>query len=212
MTTPTRRTRQAPLRAVLVSISKAKPEIIDTALSQLEAAIDDYRVYSKPLREEGGRPKGFSVAQTRKELASLAKVLNEALAAYERLSPPAIALLSDQIAPSKRVRAAQLSDTATAAQHALLAAKNLPDKQPDIHRRVLAMQVAVVIRDTLHVEPVTTRHTHVQQYGTKGGAAYSRVLEQVLKLAVGTSTDLEKMITAGLKLLKDPTGSKHSND
>ncbi len=191
---------------MLVSISKKGAEV-DKALSELEAAINDYSASAYPIRDAAGRKKKISVHETRKDLTTLIKTFRAAIDAYERMSLPARSLLSDQIEHHKRVRAElkkHLGCTTAAAQRALRVAHEKPNREPDYFRAVLAKDVALVLRNTLQVKPGSTRHTHIRSSGARGGAKYSRVLEQVFTLADGRSTDLEKMIAAGLRLLKDP--------
>jgi hypothetical protein len=201
-----RAARLAPLRKVLVFVSK-KGAGVDKALSELEAAINDYRVCAYPIRDGAGQRTKFTVAETRKELATLDKTLRAALDAFEGMSLPARSLLADQIENPKQVWAElirHLGCTTDAVPRALHVAKKQPNREPNHFRKVLALRVALVMRDILGVRPTSTRHTHGYIRGTRGGGKYSRVLEQVFTLADGHSTDLEKLIAAGLKLLKDP--------
>ena len=89
---------------------------------------------------------------------------------------------------------------------ALAALSDQPNKPNDHHLTVWAYEVALVLRDVLEVRPASTRVSNPLVTGTRGGAAYGRLLAASLPLVVVQHVDVDRLIAAGLKLLKDPAG------
>ena len=205
---------RAQLRAALVTITDAKDNPhIDAALDELTEAIAEYRAHSRPLVDKDGQRSAFSISETRRDLRALSGVFSKALTALKEASPDAQFALEcqlDRLDTGVTQLKRELQRATTALASALAEEKRVPDRQPNYHRNMLAMQVARTMRDTLGIRPKSTRHTHVSHYGSRDGAKYSHLLELVLHLADGKSTDLEKSISAGLRLLKDPALPQNS--
>ena len=199
-------TELAPLRKVLVSITKEGDPNIDAALSELEHAIGNYRAMAKALLKTGGGPTRFSAKKLRIELNALVMNLTKASDTAAKTSIAAQCMFADQSAnPGEWLELTNRLTAATAtAERAWAVAKALRNKEKNFGRTVLAWRVALVLDNILHVRPTSTRHTRALPYGKHGGAKYSQVLEVVLNLAVGHSTDLEKAIAAGRRAWKDP--------
>ena len=194
------------LRTVLVSITKEGDPNIDAALSELEHAISAHKAMAQALLKTGGGPTRFSAKKLRIELKALTKNLTKALEVTATTSIAAQCMFADQSAnPDECLDLTdKLKAASAAAERAWDVAKSIRDKEPNFNRTLLAWKVALVLADILDIRPTSTRHTHIKWDGTKGGAKYSQVLEMVLNLAVGSSTDLQKAITAGLRAWKDP--------
>ena len=81
-----------------------------------------------------------------------------------------------------------------------------PHKGRDHHLAVWAYNVAVVLEDTLKLRPTATRTSNVLVNGSRGGAAYARLLDAARPMVISHSVDLDRVLKKGLQLLKDPRG------
>ena len=79
-----------------------------------------------------------------------------------------------------------------------------PHKVADAARTILAYRVAVVSTDILKKTPSSAKAKQLKENNPRGGAAYDRVLRATLEAAGVTDYDSGPLITAGLRLLKDP--------
>lgn len=193
------------LKAVLTSISKVDPDVVQTATDKLMNAADDYMA-SQPLIDPMGRRSKPNLAKARASLAGLHNHLTKALEQLSDLPLDARAAIGQVTnAPVGKMRS-EIDQVRQAVARALADLAAHPHKIADAARNVLAYRVAVVFRDILKVNPTTTNDKQLtpNMSTARGGAAYARVLRATLKAAGVVNYDPGPLITAGLRLLKDP--------
>ena len=193
------------LRKVLASIPKVNPNLVQAAADELMNAADDY-ISSQPIVDPQGRRSKPNLAEARASIAALHKYLanaKEQLSALPLDARTAIGQATN--APLGKMRS-DIEQVRQAVEKALVELSARPHKVADAARNVLAYQVAVVFRDILNVKPTSTSEKQLtpNMATARGGAAYARVLRATLKAAGVATCDPGPLITAGLRLLKDP--------
>jgi hypothetical protein len=189
------------LLAALISedLRPTSVEIEQQAIAELSEAVRGYQHELPP-----------EVSRLRGELQSLQGALEVVQKELEDLSPQAIkAFCSALNAP----KGDAIKDALDAAQTASTHAAGMANKPANAARNILAYQVARVMRDILGVAPAATRDITDVSTGARSGAAYGRLLREVL-IASGDSPpdDLYPLIVRGLRLLADPYGNNHSGE
>jgi hypothetical protein len=168
------------------------------ARRELIAAVDAYRAHPQP-----------EVAKTRQALSKLHSALNRAMDRATELPYQAHLLFSREFGPLGKLQAT-LRPAAAAAKRATLIAnsKDLPNRQPDYGRTLLAYDVARILRDRLSIPPRLARDDlQKNDEAPRGGAAYARLLRKVFALAkISTVEDLWPDMHSGIQLLRDPRG------
>lgn len=193
------------LKTVLTSIPKVDPDVVQTATYELMNAADDYMA-SQPLVDPLGRRSKPNLAEARASVAALHKHLAKALEQLSVLPLDARAAIGRATnAPLGKTRS-DLEQVRQTVENALADLAAYPHKVADAARNVLAYRVAVVFRDILKVKATSTsdRQLTPNMSTARGGAAYARVLRATLKAAGVVNYDQGPLITAGLRLLKDP--------
>ena len=193
------------LKTVLTSIPKVDPDIVQTATDELMNAADDYMA-SQPLVDPEGRRSKPNLAEARARVAALHKHLAKASEQLSDLPLDARSAIGQATnAPLGKMRT-DVEQVRQAVEKALAYLAAHPHKVADAARNVLAYRVAVVFRDILKVKPTSTsdRQLTPNMSTARGGAAYARVLRATLKAAGVVNYDPGPLITAGLRLLKDP--------
>lgn len=193
------------LSDLLVGLPKVIPSTIEPAVEALMEAADQCTA-SQPLVDSKGRRSKPNLAEARASLAALHKHLAKALEQLADLPLDARAAIGQATnAPLGKMRS-DIEQVRQAVENALTELTGRPNKVADAARNVLAYQVAVIFRDILDVKPTSTSDKQLTQNMTtaRGGAAYARVLRATLKVAGVTMYDAGPLITAGLRLLKDP--------
>ena len=193
------------LRNLLAGLLKVAPSAIEPAVESLMEAADQYTA-SRPVVDPKGRHSKPNLAEARASIAALHKHLAKALEQLADLPLDARAAIGQATnAPLGKMRS-DIEQVRQAAENALTELTARPNKVADAARNVLAYQVAVIFRDILNVMPTSTSDKQLTQNMTtaRGGAAYARVLRATLKAAGVTMYDAGPLITAGLRLLKDP--------
>lgn len=192
------------IKSLLVSIPKVDPVVVSHAVDALMDAADQYKA-SRPLADTEGRRSTSSIAKARASVAALKKQLVKAQEQLSMLPIDAIAAIGEATgAPVGKMRS-DIEQMSQAAQKALDVLTAHPHKAADAARNVLAYQVAVVFTEILKTKPSSTSEKQLKENKSRGGAAYARVLRATLKAASVVNFDPSPLITAGLRLLKDPT-------
>lgn len=179
-----------------------RPETIQPAVDALNQAADDYRS-SRPINDGHGHQIRQGVAEARRQLGALGKSLRRAETALEKMPIEALSSFRGAYGYPIGKLKTELARSAPAAEDALRALDDVPDKERDHHKAVLAIQVAVIFRDILQIKPAATLDTH-DVTGKRGGAAYARVLRKTFEVAGVPLVDIGTLIKAGLLGLSDP--------
>ena len=191
------------LSNLLARLPKVAKAVIPTAVEALMEAADQYKA-SQPLVDINGRHSKPGLAVARASLLELHKTMCRAEAQYLHLPINAITAVAetrDTTLFGLKPDFANILLSIETARHLLLGE---PDKSPNVERNILAYQVAVVFRDILKMKPATTNAKQLKENKARGGAAYDRVLRATLKIAGVVDYDSKPLITAGLRLLRDP--------
>ena len=191
------------LKNLLDRIPQVATEVIPTAVEALMDAADEYTA-SQLLIDIDGRHSKPGIADARASLLELHRTVCKAEAQYVNLPINAItevANIHESTLFSLKPNFENILLSIETARYLLLGE---PDKPANMHRNVLAYQVAVVFRDILKVTPTFTRAKQLKQINARGGAAYDRVLRATLQIAGVINYDSGPLIAAGLRLLKDP--------
>lgn len=191
------------LKTVLTNIPKVDPEVVQTAADELMNAADDYMA-SQPLVDPKGRRSKSNLAEARASVAALHKHLAKAQEQLSDLSLDARAAIGQATNAPIGKMLSDIEEVRKAIQIALKALSARPHKVADAARNILAYQVAVVFTDILKKTPSSARAEQLKEKNPRGGAAYDRVLRATLKAAGVTNYDSGPLITAGLRLLRDP--------
>lgn len=194
---------QDELKQLLLKLSKSNVASATDAFDALLKAAEHYKD-SRPSIDESGTRSKLSTSKAREGLRSLQKKLLIAKVAALDLPANAISVFCDFYENPKGKLVAELERAMQAADQALQVLQNRPDKTTNYDRLVLAYQVAVVLRDTLKLNPSSTRDTAINVTGKKNGAAYARTLRATLKMAGVSQVDIGPLINGGLQLLSDP--------
>lgn len=191
------------LKTLLANLPKVDPAVVPTAVDVLMDAADQYKA-SQFLVDPKGRRSKPNLAEARSSVAALHKHLAKAQEQLSNLPWDAMTAIGQVTnAPLGRMRS-DIEQVRQAVEQALAELTARPHKVADAARSVLAYQVAIVFRDILKKTPSSTRAKQLKDNKSRGGAAYDRVLRATLKAAGVTNYDSGPMITAGLRLLKDP--------
>lgn len=202
----------AMLQGLLAAIPGVDPAHIPLAIDRLMDAADAY-LASKPIVDAQGRRSRPGISEARASVLGLHKSLAAVQAQLSALPLNAFTELVDAYdAPMGRLKA-EVAQVFKATDEALKSLKAKPDKPPDHARNVLAYQVAVVFEEILKVKPMTTSTKQLTQNlsTARGGADFARVLHATLNVAGVADCDMGPLITAGIRLLKDPKGLIHLN-
>jgi hypothetical protein len=214
------------LQNLIFSIPKINQAVIPMAVDALMDAADQYMA-SHPLVDRTGRRDKPRISEARAGLRALQSHLAKAQEQLSKLPLDAITAIGQATdIPLDELKCLSKSDVdlgsdenfhsavgkigseiKRARQAVALARDQLvkrPHKVADAARNVLAYQVALVFRDILKKMPSSTRAKQLKDNKSRGGAAYDRVLRATLKAAGVTDYDSGPLITAGLRLLKDP--------
>jgi hypothetical protein len=193
------------LNTLLASLPKVNPAAVLTAVDALVNAADGYMT-SQPIVDPKGRRSKPNLAEARASVAALHKHLAKALEQLSDLPLDARAAIGQATnAPLGKMRS-DVEQVRQGVKKALVELSARPHKIADAARNVLAYQVAVVFRDILNMKPTSTSDKQLtpNMSTARGGAAYARVLRSTLKAAGVVNYDPGPLITAGLRLLKDP--------
>lgn len=225
-----KRAREATsLKNLLASIPKVDSSVIETAVVALMDAADQYMA-SQPMVDPKGRRGKPSLAEARASVVALDTTLAKAQMQLSALPLDAMTAIGRATkVPIEELRSLTVSDvdsdcdgnfrtaiglvgkmgkdiekmrSAVALAMDELAAR--PHKVADAARNILAYRVAVVFTDILKKTPSSAKAKQLKENNPRGGAAYDRVLRATLKVAGVTNYDSGPLITAGLRLLKDP--------
>jgi hypothetical protein len=196
------------LADLVLVLAKGNAALADQALRALTDAADRYHAPAPAIDAEGHRT-GKSVSASRnavRRVGERLRGLQDALAAM-----PFDAMATVLMALGRPLGAVNgiLRDLATAVDTARSELDHQPNKPPDYRLTVWAYEVALVLRDILGVRPTATRVSSPLVTGARGGAAYGRLLAAALPLVVAQHVDVDRLIGAGLKLLKNPTGDQY---
>ena len=168
-----------------------------TAMSDILLAIQGYRSHLPP-----------EIAQTRKQLEALLDSLVVTKKALGECAPQALIKFCEEIEAPFGLATQCIDKLISAAQSAFDEATKLPNKEPDIARKVLSGQIAIIL-DSLGVKPVVTRDTDENITGSHGGAAYARILRACLETAGDQPPrDLRPLMKSGLEQLCNPRGDE----
>ena len=193
------------LSTLLASLPKVAPSAIEPAVEALMEAADQYKA-SQPVVDPKGRRSKPNLAEARTSVAALHKHLVKTQEQLTNLPLDAMEAIGQAVnAPLGKMRS-DIEQVRQAVENALAKLAGRPNKIPDAERNVLAYRVAVVFRDILNVKPTSTSDKQLtpNMSTARGGAAYARVLRATLGAAGVTMYDAGPLITAGLRLLKDP--------
>ena len=193
------------LKKELTSIPKVDPDVVQAAADELMNAADDY-IASQPMVDPQGRRSKPNLAEARASVVALHQHLANAQEQLSALPLDARAAIGNSTnAPLGKMRS-DIEQVRKAVEKALAELSARPHKVADAARNVLAYEVAVVFRDILNVKPTSTSEKQLtpNMSTARGGAAYARVLRATLKAAGVAAYDPGPLITAGLRLLKDP--------
>lgn len=191
------------LTTLITSIPKLDPAAVLPAVGALMDAADQYKA-SHPLVDPKGRRSKPSIADARASLLALHQVLCTAECLFDDLQVNVITALTAVNGSTLAELKPDFSKLLLTIETARYLVLSEPDKTPDFHRRVLAYQVANVFTHILKKTPSATRAKQLKENKSRGGAAYDRVLRATFKAAGVTDYDSGPLITAGLRLLKDP--------
>lgn len=193
------------LKKVLISIPKVDPNAVQTAADELMTVADDY-LASQPMVDPQGRRRKANLSEARSSVVALHKHLIRALEQLSDLPLDARTAIGQATnAPLGKMRS-DIEQVRQAVEKALAELSARPHKVTDSARNILAYQVAVVFRDILKVKPTSTSDKQLTQNMSRarGGGAYARVMRATLKAAGVFDYNASPLITAGLRLLKDP--------
>lgn len=208
----------SPLDILLAKLAKNDDKLIAGAREKLRIAIEDYREYKPP-----------DTKKTRASLDTLRKRLTGARAALglpleARMLTTARAALGLPLEARKLfghlfgpigplqaaldfgpigARKAALDKAVRAAEQAHALAMEVPDRQPHYNRALLAFDVARTLRDVLKKRPTMTRDDLQTRPGARGGAAYARLLREVLAMVGVVRRDISREMKDGLDLLNE---------
>ncbi|WP_330947923.1 hypothetical protein [Thermomonas sp. LB-4] len=196
------------LRDVIRSVAHHVPDDdLICAEMELKKAIELYRSdfpYADSV--EDTRSRGPGIGSTRTALASTVESLRSALSEVNRINEDLVAmrLFCKKVGALGKVKR-DLKLWADAAAQAYLEACRLPDHPHDLASRYLAASVARVLRDVLKGRITMT--TDRKANGTRGGAAYCRLLRATLE-AGGASPpeDLLPLMQDGRAWLREFDG------
>lgn len=192
------------LRCLLDELAPTE-EASSEALARILTAIDGYHA-SKPYRDESGVRRRGSISEARKSLVDLEQALAEAASAARGLKLEGIRQFCKAYGAPLGSLMQALERAREAASTARKKAEDLPDKSPDHHRSVLAMNVARVFERVLQRSPKSTRDVEGKTTYTRGGAAYARVLRATFAIAGLKRKEIGPDIDAGLRLFREIPG------
>lgn len=191
------------LTTLIASLPKVNQTVVPEAVKALMDAADQYKA-SQPLVDTQGRRSKPTLAEARSSLTALNKHLKRARDQLSDLPVNAIATLGQTSGASVGKMKGDIDQVCQSVGRALAELAARPHKAADAARNVLAYQVAVVFKDILKKTPSCTQAKQLKEVRSRGGAAYDRVLRATLKAAGVSDYDAGPLITAGLRLLKDP--------
>jgi hypothetical protein len=212
--------RQQQVQALLVNIAGADNKGTPKACVELREAIDDYKnrlyIVSQDARGRKFRTRP-GISETRKYLTDLETKLRAARNLADAMLPSAMSLFCDAYGQPRGKLLNEFDDAIHAVEKSLKVARHRAHREKNYDLSILAYKVAVVMQDFLGITPTSTRDTAQNVNFTKGGAAYARLLREVLDLAgfdvrsirrkhrgLGDK-DIGPLIDEGLRLLKDPS-------
>lgn len=191
------------LKNLLAIIPSVAPASIPKAVNELMDAADEYKA-SQPMVDVNGRHSKPGLAVARASLLELHKTMCRAEAQYLDLPINAITEVAetrDTTLFGLKPDFANILLSIETARHLLLSE---PDRPANAERNILAYRVAFVFKDILKITPTSTNAKQLKENKARGGAAYDRVLRATLKVAGVINYDSGPLITAGLRLLRDP--------
>ena len=197
-------TTPASLRKLLLDLAQQDAGLADRAEVELQAATDRYFA-SKPYADSTGARSRPGISEDRAAVRKVGRKAHDLRQAVEALSAHGRQALSTALEGPLGSATIGLEALLTAIPAALQSLRAEPDKPGDYHLNVWAYEIAIVLRDTLHIAPSATRDDATTQH-TRGGAAYARLLQEARLLISSRGIDIGRLIDAGLELLKDPTG------
>lgn len=203
------------LRSTLVDVTGADDERIEVALTRIVAAINDYKNVVHPVvRRNDNSPVSSIVADMRRHATKFLEVIEQTegrtqrerdsiLTWYSRLglAKPTFLWHFDALGGTLLDDIPRARKAARATVDELMAR---PDRRSNVDLLLLSAAVAGVLENDLGHRATTSRHTQPSVTGSRGGAGFSRILEAALVLVGEGSHDLSKLITAGLRLARDP--------
>lgn len=166
---------------------------IDAAVESIEFAISYYRSTRPGIEGSDGRRIGKKPAETRRNLQALERKLAGVLEEIDCLDGDSKKLLGEAIdAPFGRYKR-MLIDLRAGAEAATVAAINLPNKETNHQRVLLAAEVAVVLQGLgLDVSTYTTLHCSTDT------PVYEKVLRFCLERVGEFSCDWKRLVVDGI--------------
>lgn len=190
------------LRAALVAAAGRDDDRIDIALRQIAEALEFYAVTRPGVTDETGRRVPRKPSETRKRLHKAERALTQFLDAWPALDSSCCQLIGAALdVPLGYFQIRRLNDLLPALRAAREAAEDLPAKESNYARSVLACDVARVLRDVLGARLATTGPDR----GIRSGAHFTAVLQQALAVVGEYHADWERLAAAGLELLDEIT-------
>lgn len=171
---------------------------IDTAVESIGFAISYYRSTRPGIEGVDGRRIGKKPAETRSNLRALTRKLAEVLDEIDGLDGDAKKLLRDAIGVPFGSYKRMLIDLRAGADAATVAATNLPNKETNHQRVLLAAEVAVALQGVgLDVSTYTTAHCSTD----------TPIYEKVLRFCLGRvgefSCDWKRLVVDGIAAAED---------
>lgn len=189
----------AELRQLLGRITSiAEKATRDEAFNQLLSAIANYK-HKFPVLDDKRR-KRSSISEDRASLNKLQGALHKCHGALSALSLGALRAFCNSNGPRGKLLR-EINGAIRSADAALAECRNKSDRQADTAASYLAYNVALILKRTLGIRITTTRDD-ASTPGTRGGAAYARILRAVFGVAgIEAPVDLMPLMKAGKSLL-----------
>lgn len=200
----TAKATQPALRALLLELAKQDAALATKAENALREATERYRS-SKPDIDPAGEPYRSGVSADRAAVRKVLKKATELQQAVGNLSIHARHVLGEAMEAPLGTLTGGLESLLQQIPDAMARLQEEKDKAGDYFLSVWAYEVALVLRDILGIEPSATREDEDGRHA-RGGAAYARLLRHAHALISRRSLDYKRLLDAGLKLLKNPSG------
>ena len=191
------------LQQLLSSYKPDDPLAVQIAMAALLTAVIEYR-NSFPIVDSTGQRVRPKLASARRSTATLLKRLKKAQEEFATLPVDAVAAVARAAGEPIGALLQMVDRVVRAVESASQDLQKQPNKSGDVHLDVLALEVALIFRNIMHLKPAATRPT-ADINGKRGGAAYAHVLVATLALVGREDADLGPVIDSGLALLNDST-------
>ena len=200
----TKATTPATLRQLLLQLAQHHVGLADKAEEALHDATGRY-FSSKPDLDAAGARVRSGISEDRGAVRKVERMATGLKDAVVSLSIHARLAIGEASEAPLGTLTIGLEGLLRAIPTALQQLKDEKDKPGDYHLNVWAYEVAIVLRDVLHITPACTRYLGPGAHG-RGGAAYAQLLQEAHQLISARSLDFGRLTDAGLTLLDDPTG------